>query len=125
MGDAIGDIPADNIALRIDTEDSGQRGAWEIDGSEGALMQQEAMIAAAAIYVPADDVALGVDTESTGGRSAWEIDGGEGALAEQEAMGDAIRIIKADYISLRTDTAGKGSSLAASTDEVYRNLPKF
>jgi hypothetical protein len=64
MIDAAGNIEADDIAPRVDTEGPGRRGAWEIDAGEGTLAKQKSMVYAAAVRVPAGNFALRIDTEA-------------------------------------------------------------
>ena len=79
---AAGNIEADDLAPRVNTEDPGQCGAREIDGLICGPAQQETVVKTPAIDVPPNDVALRINTESQSGRRAWNIDGGEYAVVE-------------------------------------------
>src|SRR5437868_641495 len=108
MGDAVGNVKADYIALRIDTEHPGQRGAWEIDGGEGPFVEQETMGDAIGI-VKADDIALRAYTAGKTVCSAREINGGEVAFVTQEAMDHAALVdVMPDDVALGVNTEGKG-----------------
>ena len=57
MGDAAGNVEADDVAFGVDPRGSSGRGVRGINGGEIALVKQEAMLNAAC-NVRADDVAL-------------------------------------------------------------------
>jgi hypothetical protein len=61
MGDAAGDIKADNVTFGVNPSGGCGCGPGWIDGGEGAVLEQEAM-ANAAGNVVADDIVLGADT---------------------------------------------------------------
>ena len=109
------DVPTDDIALRVDPESKGGGSAREIDGSEGAFPEQEAM-ADRADKVKADDIALRVDTAGKSGGCAREIDRRVGAVVQQETMVMAARHVIADNIALWVDTEGKSERGAWGVD---------
>jgi hypothetical protein len=60
--DARDRVVADDVTLSVDGQGRGQRGAWDVDGREGAVFVEQEAMRDAAGRVLANDVTLSVDT---------------------------------------------------------------
>jgi hypothetical protein len=81
-----------DLAVSIDAVDYGTRGAWDIDGSEHALVQEKATPYALGICEIAHDLAAIVDPGGFGTRGTRDIniDGSEHALVQEKATESAL-----------------------------------
>ena len=83
-----------DLAAPIDPVDYGTRGAWDIDGSEHALIEEKAAPDALGIGEIAYDLAAIVDPGRFGTRGTRDVDvdGGEHAMGQEKATDDAFGI---------------------------------